>query len=202
MNNIKIFISNSKTLSQEDIERIRLILPGRYKQAAEIKNEKERKLTLTASSMLIKHLNLTENDTISYNQFGKPEIQGKAHFNISHSEELCVLALSDYDVGVDIEYIKDFREPVAKKVFSENELEFVKGRKERFYAIWSMKESVLKEEGTGFAVSLKDFDVTSAFDSGYTFYDTKQLYLYQTYYKGYSLALCSPVKIDNVELIE
>lgn len=81
-----------------------------------------------------------------------------AHFNISHSGNYVVLAISDRPIGVDLELIEDFSAIVAKKLLNEDELKYVseigsqkkKSLMQRcFYEIWTAKEAYLKYIGSG-----------------------------------------------------
>lgn len=72
-------------------------------------------------------------------------------FSISHSGDLVVLAMSDKEVGIDIEKIKDRPyEQVAARTFSEGERREVTDLKS-FLAVWTKKEAYLKftSEGLG-----------------------------------------------------
>ncbi len=57
------------------------------------------------------------------NNFGKPLLVSSpfAHFNISHSGEWVVAALSSYPVGIDVEEIKSAPLEISKHFFSKDE---------------------------------------------------------------------------------
>jgi 4'-phosphopantetheinyl transferase len=99
---------------------------------------------------------------ISYDSRGKPEIAGggekaKLRFNLSHSEEMALIATAmNHDLGVDVEHVDpDFPVlEVAKRFFTGQEAEFVastKGleRTEAFFRIWTRREAYLKATGAG-----------------------------------------------------
>ncbi len=87
---------------------------------------------------------------------GKPYILGdNLYVSLSHSKNLCVCAVCDRSVGVDIEYIKEtYPERVADKYLDEGECKMLKdvgtnGRAALFYMLWTRKESILKCTGEG-----------------------------------------------------
>ena len=95
-------------------------------------------------------------DVLRYAESGKPYVGvgSGMYVSISHSHGLCAAAVSDSEVGVDIEYIDPSRSTerlnrLAARFFSQDELEYVSGLPERFYEIWCAKESYLKYTGDG-----------------------------------------------------
>jgi 4'-phosphopantetheinyl transferase len=105
------------------------------------------------------------------NLFGKPELAKDArtrhlYFNLSHSQNVALLALSmDTEVGVDIEDIKPIEPEIAENYFSRaelSELASLKGQTwlHAFYLCWTRKEAILKAEGVGLNLPLDSFDVS------------------------------------------
>ena len=92
---------------------------------------------------------------------GKPYAKGAAFFNISHSGSFAVAAVSDCEVGVDIERIRDVNLRIAEK-FSGGEREYIlsaESPQKAFFEIWTAKEAYLKKCGTGLTVPLDSFSV-------------------------------------------
>lgn len=102
-------------------------------------------------------------------------------FNISHTRGLAVCAISRRAVGVDVELVRPFKESLLRRVCSEEERCFVlTGRglsaesvaesktpvgtpsgaagtaQERFFRLWTLKESFVKAVGQGLKFPLKD----------------------------------------------
>lgn len=76
------------------------------------------------------------------------------YFNVSHSEDFAVIAISLKKVGIDIEYIaKDFTfTNVLPDVFDNNEVLAIQKAvdiKHTFYKLWTRKEALVKALGTG-----------------------------------------------------
>lgn len=99
--------------------------------------------------------------SFSKHPHGKPFVVGSAglHFSVSHSGNVIIIALSDREVGIDIE---DVRRDVswagiAHRVFSDEEWKRVLDRGEDLtecFAMWVAKEAVLKCTGEGIAGNL------------------------------------------------
>lgn len=98
---------------------------------------------------------------ISHNERGKPLLNESLHFNVSHSGDLILLAVSEHcPVGVDVERRRDVERvgALVKRWLSESEREQV-GRiagsgltvSEAFLRVWSLKEARLKALGVGIA---------------------------------------------------
>ncbi len=76
------------------------------------------------------------------------------YFNISHSEDFAVIAISRNKVGIDIEYIaKDFDfTNLLPDIFDNNEVLAIQNavnKKHTFYKLWTRKEALVKALGTG-----------------------------------------------------
>jgi 4'-phosphopantetheinyl transferase len=106
--------------------------------------------------------------TLSYGERGKPHVAEPVAFNISHSEELAVVAVAQERIlGVDVEAIRTIEdlEGIARRFFStrENEVLFnipVREQSEAFFRCWTLKEAFVKATGDGLAHPTESFDVT------------------------------------------
>ena len=94
---------------------------------------------------------------------GAPQV----HFNVSHSGDYAVIAVSqDAEVGVDIEQIR-LAQPfldLARRFYSARENGWLlsiapESQAEAFCRIWSVKEAVLKCAGLGLSVPTQKVDV-------------------------------------------
>ena len=134
----------------------------RREKIKKLKQEKDKKLSLGAELLLIKAIKTYYPKTvlpleIETNQFGKPMIKGadNLNFNLAHSQDIAVCAISDKPLGVDTEHISRVSEKIRDRYFTENE------KKLDFGYIWTRKEAVVKAEGTGITVGLDKFDVSN-----------------------------------------
>jgi 4'-phosphopantetheinyl transferase len=115
----------------------------------------------------ILHLNLFD-IMIDFDKNGKPFSSASSglHFNISHSGDWAVCAVSALPVGVDIEMIQPIELSIAKDCFTENEYRTMTSFSKRteqldyFYTIWTIKESYIKALGLGFSKSPDSFGVS------------------------------------------
>lgn len=99
------------------------------------------------------------------NPWGKPELSGphpKVHFNISHSNDRFLIALSrTAAIGVDIEKMKaDAPYEIAEDISTPHERILFKplsgaARKQAFYDLWTRKEAVAKAIGHGLSLDLQ-----------------------------------------------
>ncbi len=97
-----------------------------------------------------------ENMNIEPGEYGKPFLPdfSELHFNISHSGEWVVCAVSNMPVGIDVEEIKPVDMQVAETVFALGELDKFKSirdaeKLDAFYDLWTLKESCMKAAGKG-----------------------------------------------------
>jgi 4'-phosphopantetheinyl transferase len=106
--------------------------------------------------------------------YGKPELAGrdagKLHFNLSHTDDMLVLAVSrKHAVGVDVEAVTRKVEllALAQRYFATHEYEAMldldaAGQRERFFTLWTLKEAWLKARGLGLQIPLDDFSFSLA----------------------------------------
>lgn len=83
------------------------------------------------------------------------------HFNVSHSEDFAVIAISLSKVGIDIEYMaKDFDFfNLLPDIFNKNEILDIQNAKNKeyaFYSSWTRKEAFVKALGKGIDEDFKN----------------------------------------------
>lgn len=108
-----------------------------------------------------------DKENIVRNEYGKPYFKDNEslHFNISHSGQKAVIVIDHKPCGVDIEKLKEPRFNVARRFFTENECEYIENsmdeteKWERFFEIWTAKESYTKMLGCGLTMRMDSFDV-------------------------------------------
>ncbi len=96
------------------------------------------------------------------NEQGKPYLDGAPYFNVSHSGSLIQIAISDVEVGIDIEFFGNQRDwkKIMDRFFHESEKETIQSE-EDFLRLWTKKEALLKCVGIGITQELSSFDVLS-----------------------------------------
>ncbi len=95
------------------------------------------------------------------------------HFNLSHCDEVAVVAVAHQPVGVDVEVVRagDDWEGIAGRYFHPSEHRALARvpdheRQEAFFRCWTRKEAVVKAIGAGLAMPLDSFEVTLAAGAG------------------------------------
>ena len=100
---------------------------------------------------------------------GRPEISSPLNtglrFNLSHTPGRAVCAVTrDRDVGVDVEHLSRVSAPlrIADRFFAPPEVEALRAlpgsrQRQRFFELWTLKESYIKACGLGLAIPLDQF---------------------------------------------
>lgn len=171
-----IFYYNINKMSDElyskELEALDL---ARKKEILKKANINDRKRSLAGDMLVKKYLSKLygtpeEKIEIKKGAHGKPYVLNlPAHFNVSHSGDYTVVAISDRPIGIDIEVIKDFSAILAKKLFNEDELKYISGTsstrkkslmQKSFFEIWTAKEAYLKYLGTGISGGVNSLSFT------------------------------------------
>jgi 4'-phosphopantetheinyl transferase len=112
-----------------------------------------------------------------YSEHKKPSLKNhnNIHFNISHSGDWVVCAVSAKEVGIDVEKIRETNFNIARRFFSNDEVKHLfalpkNQQLEYFFDLWTLKESYLKTLGTGLTKPLSSFTVKD---------DSKNIELYE-----------------------
>lgn len=142
-------------------------------QVLRFKNTNDKKRSLLGEVLCRKCLGekLTlpsSNIEIIKTEKGKPylsENHPELFFNISHSGDWVVVALSSGEIGIDVEKIKKPAYRIAERYFSTSELDALNSLKDQekadfFYDLWTLKESYLKLLGKGLTKSLGSFSIS------------------------------------------
>lgn len=102
---------------------------------------------------------------IGISEHGKPFLKGAEGicFNISHTKGLVVCAIDRQTVGVDAEYIRPWKENLARRVCSEAEWTLLSEKaaagesgEKWFSRLWTLKESFVKATGEGISFPLNE----------------------------------------------
>lgn len=102
---------------------------------------------------------------IQFSQYGKPFVQKneKVNFNISHSANIVVVAISDTNtIGIDIEHIDALQINSFKNQFTPyewTEITTSPNPTHTFYCKWTQKEAILKAIGKGLYHSPNSFEI-------------------------------------------
>ena len=129
--------------------------------------EKDKKLSAGAYLLLKKLLsekNIT-NPIFKTGKYGKAYISNyeDIYFNLSHSGKLVLCAISDMEVGADVEYIDgEIDLNIARHYFYNREYESImnaENESDEFFKYWVLKESYMKYTGLGMNLELDSFEM-------------------------------------------
>ncbi|MBQ9731116.1 MAG: 4'-phosphopantetheinyl transferase superfamily protein [Bacilli bacterium] len=148
-----------------------------------------------AAFVLLKHIIEQEGYQtdyyVKYTQFRKPYLKG-IYYNVSHSKGRIAIAISESEVGIDIQKNVDTIVNVKSKYYSESDFE------QNLLRTWVIKESYLKYLGIGlindlYNVRIGKEEVTYP-DYGKAYYKCFDLD------DDYALAVCNEKK-EDIEII-
>ena len=140
----------------------------RREMALQYKKLDDRKRCVLAFALLQRALReeygITEIPEFVYNEFGKPSLPNlPIHFSLSHCKDAVACAVSDHNIGIDMESIVPYNPDVARRVCCPAELEMLEkstNKAVEFIKIWTAKEAVSKYEGMGLSLQFAEIDVS------------------------------------------
>lgn len=144
----RLFITDIRKIS---FDRVGELSPERAERVQRCRRADDKLRCIAGGLFMNKFLGGAK---ITVNEFGKPECDNGLCFNISHSGSYVLFALSDSEVGCDIEeirFLKGIR--LGKIVFCDNEMKLLGNAFDRlgtFFELWTKKEALLKCMGDGF----------------------------------------------------
>lgn len=189
-----------------DLKKAYELLPEIRKDKVDhFRFEKDKKLSCGAYLLLEKLLSEVgiTNPSFKLGKYGKAYISNfeDIHFNMSHSGKMVACAISDTEVGVDIELIDPKIDlNIAKNYFFNSEYENImksKNPSDEFFKYWVLKESYMKYTGLGFNLNLDDFEIIIN-DKISLKNDNNNLYFGLFEIDGYKLAVCSKKNVEFV----
>lgn len=182
---MEVYVTNAAALAGREAELLPLLPPDRQEKIRRLRAGEDRRCSMAAGLLLRRFWG---NAPLQYAARGKPQAEGQPFFNLSHSGDWAVLAISDAELGIDIEKPGPFREGVARRVFSEEERRFTESdADDRFIFLWTRKEAVVKCLGCGIVHPMSTFSVLEDRVS----VDGKALYLQSIRYSGSWLSAAS-----------
>ncbi|MGI6013996.1 MAG: 4'-phosphopantetheinyl transferase family protein [Oscillospiraceae bacterium] len=145
-----IFFTDIRLLADRFEQGCALLPATRQKRISRCKPETARLQLLTAGLLLRKVLSITTDTQLLYTPSGKPYLQQGPCFNLSHSGNLAALAVDNAPIGLDLqEMTKTFYSGVASRYFKAEEIAWMQDLPDRFFWLWTRKESVIKSLGLG-----------------------------------------------------
>ena len=199
---IKLAYLNVENL---DLEKSYKMLPQKRKDKVDFyRFDKDKKLSAGAYLLLKKLLAEIgiDNFEIKFRKYGKAYISNREniYFNMSHSRKFVACAISDKEVGIDIEY----NDPtidlnIARNYFYNQEYESIMNAKnpsDEFFRYWVLKESYMKYTGLGFNLDLDNFEII--LKDKITLKNDKNNIKFNLFdLKEYKLAIASSYNVDE-----
>ena len=149
-----------------------------------------------------------QDNNILVSKLGKPFLDSnKYYFNISHSGEYVIFAVSDDEIGIDIQKMDEINLGISERFFSPYEDKFIKkcNSFKRFYIIWTIKEAYIKYSGQVLNKTLNSFIVLH-YNNSYYIYDSclrSDIVISSfDWEKEYRISICSKYKNFNLFKIE
>lgn len=168
MNKIRVYAASVEELKDEALflSRYQNVSMERRKKIDQFLFKKDKMLSLAAELLLEEALRRAgvHNWKIHYGDNGKPYIDG-LYFNLSHSGEQVMCAVSEREVGCDVEKVTDIELEIAGRFFYGTEYDrimeqtTVQGRCDMFFRLWTLKESFMKATGLGMKLPLDAFRI-------------------------------------------
>ncbi len=158
---------------EPEYNRLLPLLPSLRKTMISRFKMKEDKLRCAAAGLLVKYvLGADEDRDILRDGNGKPKFRDGfksrlgGYFSLTHGGSYAALSCREGEIGIDAEQIGSFPGSIFKICFRPDEQEWILkgGVNTRSYAVWTMKESIMKADGRGIAMEPKSFSV---FDCGW-----------------------------------
>ena len=186
-------------------ESYKLLPQHRREKASRFRFDKDRKLSCGAYLLLKKLLDeegITD-PAFKLAKYGKACISNheNIHFNLSHSNKLVACAISDREVGVDVEYIDSGIDlNIARNYFFNTEYDGIiksPNPSDEFFKYWVLKESYMKYTGLGFNLDLDSFEIIMSDDIKLK-NDKNNLKFSLFDLHDYKLAVAGHYKVDNI----
>lgn len=139
----------------------------RREKALQYKKLDDRKRSVLAFVLLQHALReeygIAEIPEFVYNEFGKPSLPDQLiHFSLSHCNDAVACAVSDNNIGIDVESIVPYNPDVARRVCTAAEFKMLEQSDNKdvdFIKLWTMKEAISKYEGMGLSLPFAEIDV-------------------------------------------
>ena len=152
---------------EQYLKHLNVLPTWRREKALQYKKHDDRKRSVLAFVLLQRTLReeygITEVSEFVYNEFGKPSLPNlPIHFSLSHCKDAVACAVSDNNVGIDVEGIVPYNPNVARRVCTVAELETLtqsENQDTEFIKMWTMKESISKFDGRGLTMSFNKINI-------------------------------------------
>lgn len=149
------------------LDHLNILPTWRKEKALQYKKVEDRKRSVLVFVLLQHALRqeygMTEVPEFVYNEFGKPFLPNLSiYFSLSHCKDAVACAVSNHEIGIDVESVVPYNPNMARKVCNAFELETLKNSKTQdadFIKLWTIKEAVSKYEGLGLSSDFRQMRI-------------------------------------------
>ena len=138
---------------------------------------------------------------------GKPYIEGKLNFNLSHSGDYVIMLVDNEPVGCDVQKMiknRDFKS-IMNYLFHSKEISYVENSNnetDAFYRVWCLRESVLKASGMGLNLENNGFYFTFGRKIRLNkFQQPEFCFFHEILHDDYRVALCGIKPFNNIKIL-
>lgn len=166
-----------------------------YKQ----KDDKVRSLAATLLlDELLREYGLFERDMeYSIGEHKKPYFKNSdIFFNLSHSGEYVAAAVSEKEIGIDIEKVHTVNHNITKRFFTKKEAGYIKNNDD-FFKLWVQKESFIKAIGKGLTCPLNSFEIINSDNESFVLFNNKKYSFTVNSIDDYKIAVCTEVDYEH-----
>lgn len=167
---MKLIYDNIYNYSHDEYKYfLTIIKEEKQKKIKKIINEDDKKRSILGEILLIKLLKEFKIDyyyiDIYKNKYGKPFIKNmNIYFNISHSNDYVVCIISNNEIGIDIEKIRNVKKNIINQFATPNEIIYISESNDNFnqkcYEVFTLKEAYFKCLGTDLSnIKNVEFDI-------------------------------------------
>jgi len=169
LKNVDIYYTKIKNSPIKFFEEYQLYLPEEIiERNKRFVRWQDRQANILGKLLLIEWLKNNDFDPfilkdIKYTKYGRPFLDIDIDFNISHSRDYVVCAFAKgFRVGIDIEEIRENDFKIFESVFTKSEYKSIlesDNNLTMFYKFWTKKESIIKANGRGLSIPLREIDL-------------------------------------------
>lgn len=164
----KVYLARTDALNDEKVfaRLYNAVSEERRRKADRFVQKRDKMLSIAAEILLKRALSDCgiEDFSLRYGEHGKPYLADNAvYFNLSHSENTVICAVSEREIGVDAERVGEVDLEIARRFFHRDEFALLENlptsmeKRDMFFRLWTLKESFVKALGNGILMPLDSF---------------------------------------------
>lgn len=185
---MRIYIADINKCDFNFDERFSMLSKEEQNKVYNYKNKEDKVRSLLGYSLIKK---FTSDEPVFFSELGKP-LKMNSYFNVSHSGDIVVLAVSDFhNIGVDVENKNRDKKQLDLKLF-QKEMEQVS-----FIENWTRLEALLKCAGVGFHKGYKNVP----HNEGLNKYEGNDYFIRTFKSDDYVISVATENELETVEII-